>query len=368
MAQSSLTSKRVEVPEDMEAISDFYYQKGWTDGLPIICPTEERVLRMLRCTDRRPADVVAQLAPVYADATVEKIAVNAVMAGCLPEHLPVLVAAVEALGDKVFNLYGVQTTTNPVAPLLIVNGPIARELDINSGASCMGPSKRANAAIGRAVRFLLINVGGGQPGAVDKATFGQPAKFTFCIAEAEEASPWAPLHVERGYGREDSTVTTCGVASMVNVITMPEMLTSPSQGEQILTVLADNMSGLGSNNFRSGIGEPLVAFSPETTATLSKDGFSKLDAKKFLFEASKRTTADLPSYVATRMRYQRRHADTDVFYITERPEDIMLVVCGGLLAAHTVFMPTFATSQSVTRPIARKDGTPVRSVRELVQG
>ena len=260
MTTVKLVSKRVEVAEDAEAINDFYYQKGWTEGFPIVCPTEERVLRMLEYTDRPPEEVVAQLGPVYADATVEKIAINGVMAGCLPQHMPVLIAAVQVIGDRDFNLYGVQTTTNPVTPLFIVNGPIARELDINSGPSCMGPSKRANAVIGRAMRLLMINVGGGKPGAIDKATFGQPAKFTFCIAENEEANPWEPLHVERGYKREDSAVTACGVASIINVVTMPEVIPGWKEGDQLLAILADNMSAQGSNNFMSGIGEPLIAF------------------------------------------------------------------------------------------------------------
>lgn len=366
MTTARIVSKRVEVSDDPQAINDYYYQKGWTEGLPIVCPTEERVLRMLEYTDRAPGEVLGQLAPVYAEATVEKIAINGVMAGCLPQHMPVLIAATEAIIEKDFNLYGVQTTTNPVTPLFIVNGPIAKELDINSGPSCMGPCKRANAVIGRAMRLLMINVGGGKPGAVDKATFGQPGKFTFCIAEHEEANPWEPLHVERGFDRQDSTVTACGVASVINVITTPELIPGWKDGIQILAMVADNMSAMGSNNFMSGIGEPLVAFSPESAGILKKDGYSKQDVKQYLFDKSSRTAASLPPFTVDRMRHRRSVGPSvDRFYITERAEDIMLIVCGGLLAAHTVFMPTFGTTQAQTKPIAKKDGTRVRSVEEF---
>ena len=366
MTTAKIVSKRVEVSEDPQAINDFYYQKGWTEGLPIVCPTEERVLRMLEYTDRAPDEVLGQLAPVYAEATIEKVAINAVMAGCLPQHMPVLIAAVQAIVEKDFNLYGVQTTTNPVTPLFILNGPIAKELDVNSGPSCMGPCKRANAVIGRAMRLLMINVGGGKPSAVDKATFGQPAKFTFCIAENEEANQWEPLHVERGFKKEDSTVTTCGIASIINVVTTPEIIPGWKEGDQILALLADNMAAMGSNNFMSGIGEPLIAFSPESAGILKKDGYSKLDVKRILFEKSHRMAASLPPFTVDRMRHRRGLAKSvDKFYITEKPEDIMIVVCGGLLAAHTVFMPTFGTTQAQTKAIAKKDGTRVRSVEEF---
>src|SRR5262249_24111947 len=161
-------------------------------------------------TDGDPEQVLGMLPPRQGEATVEKLAINAVMAGCLPEYLPVLIAAVEAVADPDFNLDGVQATTHPVAPLIVVNGPLARRLNINSGYNCFGQGFRANATIGRAMRLVLMNVGGGLPGTGDRSTQGSPSKFSYCIAENEEANPWEPLHVERGFPRDVSTVTVSG--------------------------------------------------------------------------------------------------------------------------------------------------------------
>lgn len=168
-----LQSDRTEVPEDIYEISRFFCEKGWSNGLPIIPPTEERVLKILQGTERRPEEVIGLIPPRWADATVEKIAINAVMAGCLPEHMPLLLAAIEAMLEKSFNLYGVQTTTHPCGPLLIINGPIRKHLGINCGYGALGPGTPANATIGRAIRLILLNIGGAVPGKVDKATHGQ---------------------------------------------------------------------------------------------------------------------------------------------------------------------------------------------------
>ncbi|MFH1485273.1 MAG: hypothetical protein ABIH46_04310, partial [Chloroflexota bacterium] len=211
MADVTLVSKKVKVEDSAEAINRLYYEKGWTEGLPIVCPTEERILAMLQYTDRAAQDVIAEIAPLYNAASIEKIAVNAIMAGCLPEYFPVVVAGVEAMAVKEFNLYGIQGTTNPACPAAIVNGPIARELEINAGSNLLGQGRRSNATIGRALRFVMMNIGGGTPGVVDKATHGQPGKYTFCFAANEEDSPWEPLHVERGFAAETSTVTMVGV-------------------------------------------------------------------------------------------------------------------------------------------------------------
>src|SRR5262249_37081032 len=155
--------------------------------------------------------------PSFGPATVERIAINAVLAGCRPEFLPVLIAAAEAMAAPRLNLGAIQTTTNPVTLWLIVNGPIARRLGVNGGGNCLGPGNPANATLGRAVRLMLQNIGGGLPVDIDRATHGQPGKFTFCCAENEEASPWEPLHVERGFAPECSTVTVAGVSGTLNM-------------------------------------------------------------------------------------------------------------------------------------------------------
>ncbi|HUF32452.1 MAG TPA: thioredoxin family protein [Acidimicrobiales bacterium] len=194
---SVLRSRRVDVAE-LEDEHEAMFERGWTDGLPVVPPTEARVLRMLGGTDRPPDEVVVDVPPDLVPCTVEKVAVNAVMAGCLPEHLPVVLAAVEAACTPEFNMHGVLSTTWFSGPVVIVNGPIAEAIGMNSGINAMGQGNRANATIGRALQLVVRNVGGGRPGGVDRATLGQPGKYTFCFAEAEETSPWEPLSASRG--------------------------------------------------------------------------------------------------------------------------------------------------------------------------
>ncbi len=193
----TLASRRVALApleDEIEAL----YARGWTDGLPVVPPTERRVLAMLDGTTRASDEVVATVPPDLAPATVEKIAINAVMAGCLPEHLPVVIAAVEAACTDAFNVHGVLATTMPVGPVVVVNGPIRRRLRMNSGINVFGQGNRANSTIGRALQLVVRNVGGGRPGEVDRATHGSPGKLGFCFAEDEEGSPWTPLASDLG--------------------------------------------------------------------------------------------------------------------------------------------------------------------------
>ncbi|MDE2844431.1 MAG: hypothetical protein OXN21_13780, partial [Chloroflexota bacterium] len=180
MAQ--LEAQRIDLPDDYDAIQDLYLERGWSDGLPITPPTAERVEAMLASVSLDPGRVVAQLPPNWGDATVERLAINAVMAGCLPEYLPVIVAGVSAMSDPAFNLYAIQATTHSCAPLFIVNGPIRQKLGMNSSSGAYGPGWRANATIGRAVRLALLNIGGGYPGVGDMSTQGAPSKYTYCVA------------------------------------------------------------------------------------------------------------------------------------------------------------------------------------------
>lgn len=193
----TLRSRRVELAEledEMEAMFD----RGWTDGLPVVPPTEARVLRMLEGTSRSPGEVVAVVPPDLVECTVEKVAVNAVMAGCRPEHLPVVLAAVAAACTDTFNVHGLLATTMPVGPVLIVNGPVRHRIGMNSGVNALGQGNRANLAIGRALQLVVRNVGGGRPGEVDRAAHGNPGKLSFCFAEDEEGSPFEPLATWRG--------------------------------------------------------------------------------------------------------------------------------------------------------------------------
>ncbi|MGH7419669.1 MAG: UGSC family (seleno)protein, partial [Candidatus Rokuibacteriota bacterium] len=187
-----------------------FCKREWCDGLPFVPPTAERVGAMRAGARAEPAVTLGLMPPLWRECTIEKLAVNAVMAGCEPAYFPVVVAAVRAMLDPAFNLYGVQATTHPVAPLVVVSGPYARTIGMHAGSGLFGPGFRANATIGRAIRLILMNVGGGWPGRGDMATQGSPAKFAYAIAEREDATPWEPLHVALGFEAEQSAVTVFG--------------------------------------------------------------------------------------------------------------------------------------------------------------
>ncbi len=199
-------SRLIELGEAEDEI-EACFERGWSDGLPVVPPTPARLARMLLGTTRSPEEVVARVAPDFADCTVEKIAINAVMAGCRPEYLPVVIAAVQAACSEEFNWHGLAATTYIAGPVVIVNGPIARALGMNSGMNALGQGNRANATIGRALQLVLRNVGGARPGEIDRATLGHPGKYTFCFAENEEDSPWESLASERGIAEGASAVT-----------------------------------------------------------------------------------------------------------------------------------------------------------------
>lgn len=209
---SALRSRRVEIAALSDEWEDMW-DRGWSDGLPVVPPTEARVLRMLEGTARDPHETVAVVPPDLAECSVEKVAVNAVMAGCRPEHLPVVIAAVEAVCTDEFNMHGVLATTMSVAPILVVNGPVAARIGMNSGINALGQGNRANSTIGRALQLVVRNVGGGRPGGVDRATLGSPAKVGFCFAEDETDPSWPSLAQARGFGADQSAVTAfCGEA------------------------------------------------------------------------------------------------------------------------------------------------------------
>lgn len=201
-----LGARRIELAA-LEDEIEACYERGWSDGLPLVPPTEERVLRMLTGTARAPAEVIGAIPPDGAECTVEKAANNAVMAGCKPEYLPVVLAAVEAACLDEFCMHGLLATTWFSGPVVIVNGPIAKAIGMNAGVNALGQGNRANATIGRALQLIVRNVGGGKPGGVDRSCLGNPGKYTFCFAEREEDSPWESLAVERGFSPGDSAVT-----------------------------------------------------------------------------------------------------------------------------------------------------------------
>jgi len=337
-----------EVEDDLAAINRFILQKRWGDGLPVVPPTEARVAVMLRGTARKADDVVARIAPGFGAATIERIAINAVMAGCEPAHMPVLIAATAAVCERPFNLQGVQTTTDPVAVWLIVNGPVTQQLNMNSGANCLGQGNWANATLGRALRLILQNIGVALPGEMDRATQGQPGKISFCCAENEAGNPWQPLHVERGFKREQSTVTVVGAEGTMN------MHSYGKNADDILRVFADTMMHGPSNEYVHG-GEPWIVLSPEHAEILHDAGYSKADVQAKLWELSKMkagrmTPEDLGRAQASRTAaYGPIDADT-LLTIAHTPKDIAIIVAGGP-GAHTVYIPCFGNTRSVTKVI-----------------
>jgi hypothetical protein len=344
-------------------INGHYQARGWTDGLPTVPPTEAAVHACLRWTDRPPRDLVAVLPPRQGEATVERIAINAVMAGCRPEYLPVIVTAIESLGDPEFNLDSVQATTHPVAPVVIVNGPIARELSINGGYNAFGQGAHANVTIGRAIRLILMNVGGGLPGTGDRATQGSPAKIAFCVAENEAASPWEPLHVERGLPADVSLVTTIGCEGPHNI---QDHYSNTALG--VLRTVVGAMGQAGSNNLL-GLGSPVLALGPEHAATIAAGGFTKQQVKEYIFEHARFPLGQLGDVYRRYQVQTRKRVDAPdtLLPIANSVDAITVIVVGGA-GKHSSWLPTFGDGTRPTRRvIARRDGTPVKSINELRQ-
>jgi hypothetical protein len=344
-----------------EEIDALYQDRGWTDGLPIVPPTEAAVQEFLRWTDRGPREVIGVLPPRQGEATVERIAANAVMAGCRPEYFPIILAGIEALTDPLFNLDSIQATTHPVAPLLIVNGAIGREVGLNSGYNAFGQGFRANVTIGRAVRLVLMNVGGGLPGTGDRATQGSPAKIAYCIAENEAESPWEPLHVEAGLPADVSVVTAFGCEGPHNI---QDHFSSTGLG--VLLTVAGAMGQAGSNNLL-GRGWPLLSLGPEHAATIARDGYSKRQVKQFLFEHARFPLARLgPDYRRQQIEHHKAADSPDTMLpIVKAPDDITVIVVGGA-GKHSAWQPTFGSGTHWSRRIiARRDGTPLRRVGDI---
>ena len=336
----------------VEEVFELFHERGWTDGFPIIPPTEINVRAMLSQSVYSPDTTLGLLPPAMNPVTVDKLAVNAVMAGCVPEYFPVILAAVEGLLDEDLALYSMQTATNATTPLIIVNGPIVKILCLNAGGNLFGPGSRANATIGRAIRLALINIGSEVPGMTDPATHGQPGKYSFCIAEAEDESPWQPLHVERGYAKEQSAVTLIGAGGPQNLFTY-----GCQTGEEILETFVGALCGLGHNNiiFPSG---PLLVLGPEHAGTLARDGFGKKEIKQFLFDRARIPLAKFAEgtqrgIFERRSRWFQVAGDPEQIGIADHPEDIMIVVAGGA-GIHSQFLPTAFSKKPVTRVVRQR--------------
>ena len=307
------------------------YARGLTDGLPVVPPTRERVQRALDALGRPADELIALVPPNYGRATVEKIAINAVMAGCRPEYLPVVMAAVEAVCDEAFDLHGVSATTNAPAPLVIVNGPIRLALDINCGAGVFGPGWRANATIGRALRFVCVNLGGAVPGVVSMSTLAHPGRYTYCIGEREEASPWESLAVEHGFAPTDDTVALLAADAPITVYDQRSR-TAPD----LCATIAATMAVI-ENHKMTHWGDTLLVLSPEHAAIIAGDGWHKADVRRFLFERLRRPVRELvpgknggdglPEHVLR--KFADPEHDATLIPKFREPENIKVVVAGG---------------------------------------
>jgi hypothetical protein len=325
---------------DAEHVLAEFAAREWCDGLPVIAPTPERVSAMLGGRDG--ARSLGAMPPLWRQARLAKLAVNAVMAGCEPAYFPLIVAAVEAILDPAFNCYGVQATTHPVAPLVIVHGPQAQALGVHGGSGCLGPGFRANATIGRAIRLILLNVGGAWPGRHDMATQGSPSKFSYCLAENVEASPWGPW-------REDDTVTVFGGEPPHNV---NDHVSTTASG--ILTTIAHTAVAPGSNvGWFLSQSQLLVILGPEHAATIADDGLSRADVQRFVYEYARLPLGRLKLGGMWGMHdwpaWMNAVRDEEALMpAVASPDDVFVIVAGGP-GKHSAVVPNCAFSRAVTR-------------------
>ncbi len=333
--------------DDPVELMSMYASHGWGDGLPLIPPTPERVDTMLQgCAGTDLDEVIAVLPPRSGQATRRMIAVNAVLAGCAADQLPVLVSAVRALADPQLNLRGVNATTHPVAPLLIVHGSVAAAGGYNAGLGAFGPGNRANATTGRALRLILLHIAGATPGPGDVATQGGPAKYSYCVAENLEDSPWGSYAADAGVDAPSALTIHCGEAPH-NVHDMES-----AAPEAILDKIASAMTSTGQNNAPISQGEYFVVLCPEHAATCAAAGWSRSHVASYLHQKARMTVGELKQAFALRAwaPWQQALGDDELMAMTEHPDNIKVLVVGGP-GKHSCVIPSWGMTKSVTVPV-----------------
>jgi hypothetical protein len=331
-----------------EALEHLHAQ-NLTDGLPVVVPTRARIKEMILACGLEADISLGDIGPSMAAATVEVVAANAVMAGCLPEHFPVVVAAVKAIADPEYDLSETQVTTHPVTPLLIVNGPAREACGLAWGTGAFGPGHRANASIGRAIRLVMMNVGGGRPGISDMATLGSPAKFSFCAAENEEQSPWEPLHVSRGFARERSTVTALSVEGPHSVICAPVPQKMADQAAPCaIRIIGNAVGALTANSTFFNTGDIAVIINPLTARMLCEAGYSRLNLQHALADAAAHTRGELRRYNPGLIS---AGDDDDIF---KRDPDTIVILCSGPMGGYSMVCPTLGVSQHHHRAVTKE--------------
>lgn len=317
---------------DPAALIEAYYDAGWTDGLPVVPPSDRSIAATLAAAGLVGHEVLGEIPGRNVEVIAEKAAINAVMAGCRPEYMPVVVAAVRSLCAPAFAYHGPASSTGGSAMVLVINGPIARRLGINGGNNAFGQGHRPNATIGRAARLIMMNAMNTRPGFLDRATLGTPGKYTFCFAEHEEDHPWEPLHVARGLRPQDSAVTLIASNSLYQVYN--QLAATP---EALLRCFADALSNTGVPNL-IGFNETLIVFAGEHADVLKAAGWSRLDVQRFLVEHARRRLADYKR--AARVPGAVTAADEATWrHVFERPEDILIACAGGRAGSWSACLP-----------------------------
>ncbi|MBA1145604.1 thioredoxin family protein [Ectothiorhodospiraceae bacterium WFHF3C12] len=343
----NLKSRRVELGEAEDAI-EALYDRGWTDGLPVVPPTPARVLRMLQGTPRSPDEVLGNVPPDLAPCTVEKVAVNAVMAGCKPEYMPLVLAAVEAALIDEFGMHGLLCTTMFAGPVVVANGPAARAVGMNSGINALGQGNRANATIGRALQLVIRNVGGGRPGEIDRSALGNPGKYTFCFAEAED-SDWEPLSVERGFSRGTSTVTLFpgeGVQGIVDQKSRTPESLARSFAASLLAV--DNVK-------MAMAGDAMLVVSPEHSRVFTEAGWSKARLREELERLLERPGEELIAGAGGIAEGLPESLAAGKTIPKFRPEGLLIVRAGGTAGLFSAIIAGWAASGPVgSTPVTKE--------------
>jgi len=349
-----MTTQRQAEAASIDEIFEQYYERNLTDGLPIIPPTAARVQAMLATVKRDPQESLGAVAPKWGQATIQKIAINAVMAGCLPEYFPVVVTAVECILEESMNMLGVQATTNPVSPAVMVNGPIRHELKMNNGYNVYGEGNRANSTIGRALRLVLRNIGGGIPGDLDRSTNGWPGR-ALCFAENEEANPWTTYAEDQGFSRNTNTVTTFSVGGFMNL--------GDHHSTTGLGLLQHFCRILGNGAGDPYARFPVISLCPEFVQLLVEDGFNKEDVKKYLFENGRIRASGFPQpvgeeYLRARNEMAEKAGSTlpklemdSWIPFANSANDIALFVAGGAGRHSALLIPSFGGAAKATKEI-----------------
>jgi len=341
-----LTSRRHMAPDISGAI-ELCYTNGWTDGLPVVPPTADRVEAMLKAAGLEPQHQLAFIENRQTSVTAEKVAINAVMAGCKAEYMPVVAAAVEALADPLYGYHGPATSTGGSAVFMVVNGPIARELDINCGDNLFGPGWRANATLGRAIRLVMRNVIGTLPGELDRSSLGHAGKYTYCIAENEAESPWPPFHTTRGFRADQNVVTVFAALA-------------PHQYSNQLSATPEGILETACTQMRFSAGtarkpQYAMVFAGEHSVTMKKGGWTREQVQNYVFEHTKVSVAEL----------KRAHLtpgdiapgdDREMVTLVHEPSDLLVLSAGGRAGVQSAYIPGWGGkngSQSVSREIRR---------------